>query len=185
MKVYYCLLLLAGGILWAGAAHAGFRTVVLADGTKHKFSYTKNTPDKVNNDWVREVTAAASLSLKRDPQSPKDVSLGWELGFEPLTDDITRVRVYDVTAVEAELIYEEERPEVKKGSQWVKVTPAVSFKDPAMAWACQDKDTVHYFKFVLENSAGETRELIQPSLFSREAKNQIFKLMGTAKLCGQ
>lgn len=185
MKNYWNVLFLVGGLLWPSVAHAGVRTVVLPDGTKHKFSYTKNIPDKVENDWARQVTVAAALSLQRDPQKPKGVSLGWELDFEPLIEDITSIKVYDVTSVNAKLIYEEERPEIKKGSLWMKVTPAVSYKDPSMAWACEKKDTVHYFKFEFKNSAGETRVLYEPSLFSREAKIQIFQLMGTDRLCEQ
>lgn len=181
-KRYCGVLFLAVGLLWGHTAYAWTRTVVLADGTKHKFSYSMSLPKKVKNDWVKDVTVAAILDLNRDQENPQ-VSLGRELGFISRINGVISVKVYDVSNAEAKLIFEEPRLQVNKGVAWQVVTPSISFKDPQMSWACERKDTEHFFKFVLRNSAGETRELYQPSLFSLSGKLEIFKLMGTDQLC--
>lgn len=163
------------------SANAETIEVTLADNSKHKFKYSSGMPVKVKNDWVKEVTAAAGLNLHRS--QPISASLQWELSFQALVGDLRSIKVFDVTSVPVKLIAQDEHIQLKKGEQWLKYSEPISFMDPSLSWICDHKTTHHFFKFVFENSAGEIRELYQPSLMGYWGKEEVYKLMGTDDLC--
>ncbi len=172
-----------GAVLSVNTAFLRERTVVLGDGTSRKFRYRNETPEPAKNDWVADVSAQAAFHLNRE--HPEGSTLAWRFSFTPLTGNIKRVMVYDVSGTPEKFILQDDNVQFIQDQVWRKVSDPIRIREPALAWLCEPDATEHFFKIVLEDYAGEARVVYQPNLFGLEDKEAIYRQTGTDKLCNQ
>lgn len=145
------------------------RSLPLGDGTVIEHPWDDAGPLPAHNDWVNVEVAGYLLS-----ESTAGAGFTWTWTFTLRLDHpgIDMVVVSDVTdTVTRRLV--EPGAGVFTGEKWLaqsEPSPVSAFHQP---WLFRDGESVRVLRFSIADSAGETRILYQPVLFSHEGKRNL------------
>lgn len=158
------------GLLFLAGCHSQETTVRLADGTERTFEFEDGVPLPSSNEWGQVTVAGASA----------DINDGRVLGYQSFAfrssiDDLSAVRVFDVTR-DAQVLLVEDTDVTLADDMWVGQTEPREIGPDHMPWAMDGRTDTFFYKFVLENGQGERRTLYQPAVINKQFDEDIRRM---------